>query len=973
MTFKNLLLLDTRIKDLNEIINSIQQDTSYILIDYFNDTFESILNKINILNISNSIESVGLVRHGYYLPTYKLIDKQVTPSIIQNVETIDVNIETWKEITDFLLNLKENYKIEFFDFISCRLDKYPEYQYVFSKLEEITDIKIGASNDDVGNFGGDWILEDGNRNLLDIYFTENILNNYPYLLFTPVVTIKPNTVTKYYDGIYFTSPSVTYVGFINNDTYLSLSGSINYSGTYLTALNTGTYTIIAGGLTSDKYYLDYQIGNLIINSATLNISINNYIKVYNGLSDMPDYVVNYSGFIPGEDNTDLLGSLTLSGSFLSAVNVGIYTIIPSGYYSPNYNIIYESSTLTIQPATLLIIANNVTKIYDRVSFNGGDGVIYDGFMDNDTPLDLQGTLTYIGDSQGAYDVGTYTIMPSGLSSPNYSIMFISGTLTIYTDAFLIKANDFAKFYDNLFFSNPTISYTGDINDLSGTIVYSGSYQYGLNTGTYTIFGNGLYSTNYNLSYYGGTLTIDKNEVYIIANDVTKIYDAVPYTDIVVTIEGLQGTDTSNVFQGSLLNLGSSYGIVNIGTYNIIPFNLYSNNYSILYKQGTLIINPAPLYINARSFTKMYDGTSDIDNDVMQSNIIYSISGIINNEIITLISYSVRYQSHIAGQHFIDISNITLSGFTLNNYYIVPVAPVPGIILQRPVDAKFTGGNKVYDGNRNVYGLLYSLSGILGLEQVSISSYLALYRSERAGPQIIDISFVTLYGVTAPNYYVTTIFPFMGLIYQNFLKITFYGGDKNYDSYTVPGPMTYTIEGVSEGDVITISSYIAIFRTPNVGRQIIDVSSIVLDGPMAYTYTPPKMISFYANIYPIYLKIKYFGGNKPYDATHGASGLTYSISGMVAYDIITISSYIGRFRNSNVGTHYLDISYSILFGPAAQNYLYFPVEPIQATIEKRGIYAKFFSKGKTYDGRTIVEDIVGTISGTVARDYIFTTS
>ena len=94
MILKNLLLLDTRIKDLNEIINSIQTETTYILIDYFNDTFESIINKIKILNISELI-SIGLVRHGYYLSTYKFIDKQLIPSIIQNVETIDSNIETW--------------------------------------------------------------------------------------------------------------------------------------------------------------------------------------------------------------------------------------------------------------------------------------------------------------------------------------------------------------------------------------------------------------------------------------------------------------------------------------------------------------------------------------------------------------------------------------------------------------------------------------------------------------------------------------------------------------------------------------------------------------------------------------------------------------------------------------------------------------------------------------------------------------
>ena len=970
MTFKNLLLLDIRIKDLNEIINSIHTETTYILIDYYNDTFESILDKINILNISTLI-SVGLVRHGYYLSTYKFIDKQSINSIIQNVEIDDPNIESWKEITYFLIKLKEKYNIQFFDFISCRLDKYPEYKYVFTKLENTINIKIGASVDDIGNLGGNWILEDGNINLLDTYFNENILK-YPYLFFTPVITIKPNSVTKYYDGIYFINPTVTYVGFIDNDTYQSLSGSIIYDGTYISALNTGTYAITCNGLTSDKYYLDYQIGNLFILPATLNISINNYIKIYNGLNDMDDYIVNYSGFISNENNSNLSGSLILSGTFLTAVNVGIYTIIPSGYYSANYNIVYESSILTIKPASLLIIANNVSKIYNQNAYYGGDGVIYDGFMDDDTSLDLQGTLTFIGDSQGAYNIGTYTIMPSGLTSINYSIIFISGTLTIYTDSFLIKANDFAKFYDNLFFSNPTISYTGDINDLSGTIIYSGSYQYGLNIGTYTIYSNGLYSTNYDLTFYDGTLKIDKNEVYIIANDIIKIYDAIPYSDIVVTIEGLKENDTSNIFQGSLLNLGSSYGIVNIGIYNIIPFNLYSDNYSILYKQGTLIINPAPLYINAHSFTKMYDGTSDIDNDIMQSNIIYSISGIINNEIITLISYTVRYKNHIAGQHFIDISNITLSGFTLTNYYIVSPPPIPGIILHRPVKAKFTGGNKTYDGTTSVYGLLYSLSGILGLEEVSISSYLAVYRSERAGQQIIDISFVTLYGITSPNYYVSTIFPFMGLIYQNFLQINFYGGNKSYDSYTVPGPLTYTIEGVSEGDVITISSYIAIFRTPYAGRQIIDISYIILDGPMAYTYTPPKMISIYAYISPIYLTLKYSGGNKHYDATNGVPTLLCSISGMVAFDIITISSCVARYRNTNVGYHYLDISYTILYGPAG--YIYYPVEPIKATISKRGVYAKFFSTGKLYDGTRFVDNIVGiTVSGTVEREYIYKTS
>ena len=61
----------------------------------------------------------------------------------------------------------------------------------------------------------------------------------------------------------------------------------------------------------------------------------------------------------------------------------------------NYSIRYINSTLTIIPASLLVIANNVTKIYDRIPYFGGADVIYDGFMANDTPQNLIGTLKYI--------------------------------------------------------------------------------------------------------------------------------------------------------------------------------------------------------------------------------------------------------------------------------------------------------------------------------------------------------------------------------------------------------------------------------------------------------------------------------------------------------------------------------------------------------------------------------------------------
>jgi photosystem II stability/assembly factor-like uncharacterized protein/uncharacterized protein YjbI with pentapeptide repeats len=708
-----------------------------------------------------------------------------------------------------------------------------------------------------------------------------------YNTYGPTLTIKANSFTKYYDGQIFILPTVTYNGFIDGDTYLSLSGLLVYSGSYLNTLQVGIYNIIPSGLISNKYYIIFINGNLSILQTNLNISINNYVKIYNGFSDMPNYIVNYSGLIADENYTILNGILCLSGNFISAINVGNYNIIPSGLSAVNYNIIYINSILTINTAQLLIIANNVTKIYDKNIYIGGEGVIYDGFKNNDSNNNLTGYLTYSGNSQGANIVGNYIIIPSGLSSQNYNIIFINGTLTIYTNIFLIKANDFIKYYNALFYSNPTVSYIGDITDLSGSLTFYGTYPSALDPNNYTIQTNGLTSPNYIINYYQGVLTINKAEIYIKANSYYKIYDAIPFTDITVTYIGLLGNDNSNNFSGNLKNLGTSYGITNIGIYNIIPSNLYSNNYSIIYEPGTLTIIKKPLYINTRSYTKIYDSTTDID--FSQGDIIYSISGIINNEIIYLYSYSARYHSQFTGYQLVDISNITLSGLTLNNYYIVSVPPISSTILPKIVTANFSGGNKIYD-TLNIAGTL----------------------------------------------------------------------------------LNYSIDGIIISDILTISNYTATFRDINIGRHIVDVSNIVFSGPNIYQYVLPKHVTFYASIYPKYLDLTFNRNDKIYDATHKTNYLTASISGIMGYDIITISSYFSRYKNDNVGLQIVDISFVILYGNKSRNYAINNIFPISTYIYPKQLLASFNGGGKIYDGTTFTSLILGSLSGMLEAEYYYST-
>ncbi len=85
---------------------------------------------------------------------------------------------------------------------------------------------------------------------------------------------------------------------------------------------------------------------------------------------------------------------------------------------------------SITKAPLSVTANNDTKQYDAVPYSGGNGVIYNGFVNSETSSVLGGTLTYSGTSQGAINVGDYTIIPGGLTSGNYQIAFVNGVLSI---------------------------------------------------------------------------------------------------------------------------------------------------------------------------------------------------------------------------------------------------------------------------------------------------------------------------------------------------------------------------------------------------------------------------------------------------------------------------------------------------------------------------------------------------------------
>ena len=83
---------------------------------------------------------------------------------------------------------------------------------------------------------------------------------------------------------------------------------------------------------------------------------------------------------------------------------------------------------TITPAPLTIDVNNESRLVDQP--NPAFTVSYFGFVDGDGPSSLKSPPSLSTNATTSSPAGVYPITVSGASSPNYTVTFIGGTLTV---------------------------------------------------------------------------------------------------------------------------------------------------------------------------------------------------------------------------------------------------------------------------------------------------------------------------------------------------------------------------------------------------------------------------------------------------------------------------------------------------------------------------------------------------------------
>jgi hypothetical protein len=206
-----------------------------------------------------------------------------------------------------------------------------------------------------------------------------------------------------------------------------------------------------------------------INQAPLTVTADDKGKLYG--EDVPAFTASYTGFVLGEDEGDLGGTLTFACSATASSPVGDYDITPSGYTSGNYDITFVKGTLTINQATLTATAEDKTITY-------GDAeptytISHTGFVSGDDQSDLD-TLPTATVSGPHTDAGTYSIVPSGGLDNNYTFSYVNGTLTINKADATIAVTPYDVTYDGNAHTATGTATGVNLEDLSGLLTLSGT-------------------------------------------------------------------------------------------------------------------------------------------------------------------------------------------------------------------------------------------------------------------------------------------------------------------------------------------------------------------------------------------------------------------------------------------------------------------------------------------------------------------
>ncbi len=163
-------------------------------------------------------------------------------------------------------------------------------------------------------------------------------------------------------------------------------------------------------------------------------------KVYGAA--VPVLTETATGFVNGDPASLLTGSLGTTATASSGVGTYAFTLGSLGA-GANYTLALAASpTFGVTPASLVITANSasITSGQALPAFTAS----YSGFVNGDSAAGLTTPPTLHAAAGAGSSPGTYPITFSGASSPDYTITYVAGTLTVTQPLATVKSVSIQK-------------------------------------------------------------------------------------------------------------------------------------------------------------------------------------------------------------------------------------------------------------------------------------------------------------------------------------------------------------------------------------------------------------------------------------------------------------------------------------------------------------------------------------------------
>lgn len=334
---------------------------------------------------------------------------------------------------------------------------------------------------------------------------------YRYTIKPIPLIAKVSNATREYGG-YNPEFKISYSGFLSGDNESVLTTMPKVSTIATKTSNVGEYPITLSGGYATNYEFVYEPGVLTITKAPLSAKVNDTTKIYGNQN--PAFTIDYYGLKNGETAPAWTTRPTFQTDATKASSVGNYAVKATNGIPVNYDLReITTGTLHITPASLTISANDAARQYysDEPTFS----YRCNGFVNGEDESVLSTKPTLSTTATRTSNVGTYEIKVGETSSPNYTISYINGTLTITPRTLTASVGNYERIYNE---ENPMfeVKYDGFVGNedesvLSAKATASTMATKTSNVGTYRIDVTGGSAENYKFNYTSGILTINKAE------------------------------------------------------------------------------------------------------------------------------------------------------------------------------------------------------------------------------------------------------------------------------------------------------------------------------------------------------------------------------------------------------------------------------------------------------------------------------